>query len=107
MKGEALKGHLDLLLLTALQPRPAHGYAVAETLRARSRGAFDLPEGTLYPALHRLERAGLVTSRWSEHNGRRRRVYQLSAKGLRRLARRQEEWREFARAVHGVVEGAA
>ena len=107
MKGEALKGHLDLLLLTALVGRPAHGYAIAETLRARSKGAFDLPEGTLYPALHRLEGAGLVTSRWSERNGRRRRVYQLTAKGLKVSAKRQEEWREFTRAVRGVVEGAA
>ncbi|HZH41878.1 MAG TPA: PadR family transcriptional regulator [Gemmatimonadales bacterium] len=106
MKGEALKGHLDLLLLTTLQVRPAHGYAIAVALRARSVGAFDLPEGTLYPALHRLERAGLLTSRWSEQDGRRRRVYQLTPKGLRRLAKRREEWRDFARAVQSVVEGA-
>jgi PadR family transcriptional regulator len=104
MNGEALKGHLDLLLLAALQAQPAHGYAIAETLRASSDGAFDLPEGTLYPALHR--RGGLLTSRWAEQNGRRRRVYQLTAKGQRVLAKRQEEWRDFARAVHGVVEGA-
>jgi len=105
MKGEAIKGHLDLLLLTALASHPAHGYALTETLRARSNGAFDLPEGTLYPALHRLEGADLVTSRWSELNGRRRRVYQLTAKGSRVLATRQQEWRDFARAVHGVLEG--
>jgi PadR family transcriptional regulator PadR len=72
MKAETLKGHLDLLLLAAVQSGPAHGYAVAETLRARSNGAFDLPEGTLYPALHRLEHAGLLSSRWSEVNGRRK-----------------------------------
>ena len=59
MNAETLKGHLDLLLLAAVQRRPTHGYAIADTLRARSDGAFDLPEGTLYPALHRLERAGL------------------------------------------------
>jgi transcriptional regulator len=106
MKGEALKGHLDLLLLAALRARPAHGYAIAEALRARSDGAFDLPEGTLYPALHRLERGGLLTSRWAEQNGRRRRVYQLTPKGHRVLAKRQEEWSDFARAVQGVVEGA-
>lgn len=63
MNPEVLKGHLDLLLLAAVQHRPAHGYAIAETLRARSDGTFDLPEGTLYPALHRLERARLLTSR--------------------------------------------
>jgi PadR family transcriptional regulator, regulatory protein PadR len=107
MKAEVLKGHLDLLLLAAVQDRPAHGYAIAERLRARSHGAFDLPEGTLYPALHRLERAGLLSSRWSEVNGRRRRVYQLTARGHRDLARQGEAWRDFARAVHAVVEGRA
>jgi PadR family transcriptional regulator PadR len=107
MTAETLKGHLDLLLLAAVQPRPAHGYAIAETLRARSNGAFDLPEGTLYPALHRLERAGLLSSRWSEVGGRRRRVYQLTAKGHRALATRHGEWRDFARAVQAVVEGPA
>jgi PadR family transcriptional regulator PadR len=103
MNSEALKGHLDMLLLAAVQPRPAHGYAIAEALRTRSDGAFDLPEGTLYPALHRLEHAGLVSSRWSEVNGRRRRVYQLTAKGHRQLAKRQNEWREFSRAIFSVV----
>ena len=107
MNAETLKGHLDLLLLAAVQSRPAHGYAIADTLRARSDGAFDLPEGTLYPALHRLERAGLLSSQWSEVNGRRRRVYQLTARGHRALAKRHDEWRAFARAVHAVVEGLA
>ena len=103
MNAETLKGHLDLLLLAAVEARPAHGYAIAEALRARSGQTFDLPEGTLYPALHRLERAALLTSRWSEQNGRRRRVYQLTAKGHRALAKRQSEWRTFAHAVDAVV----
>jgi PadR family transcriptional regulator len=107
MNAEILKGHLDLLLLAAVQPQPAHGYAIAEQLRSRSDGAFNLPEGTLYPALHRLERAGLLTSRWSEVNGRRRRVYQLTQKGNRALAKQHGEWRDFARAVEAVVEGVA
>jgi PadR family transcriptional regulator PadR len=102
MNAETLKGHL--LLLAAVQSNPSHGYAIAETLRSRSDGAFDLPEGTLYPALHRLERAGLLASSWSEVNGRRRRVYQLTRTGHRALAKRQGEWRDFARAVHAVVE---
>lgn len=107
MKGETLKGHLEMLLLAALEAKPAHGYRVVETLRQRSGGTFDLPEGTLYPALHRLEGAGLVTSAWSDETGRRRRVYQLTAKGRRSLAERQAEWRTFAQAVNGVVEGVA
>jgi PadR family transcriptional regulator, regulatory protein PadR len=107
MNAETLKGHLELLLLAALQTGPAHGYAVAETLRARSQGTFDLPEGTLYPALHRLEGAGLLASRWSEVNGRRRRVYQLTAKGQKSLASRQDDWQLFSRAVQAVVGGVA
>jgi PadR family transcriptional regulator PadR len=105
MTPETLKGHLDLLLLAAVQCQPSHGYAIAETLRARSDGTFDLPEGTLYPALHRLERAGLLASRWSEVNGRRRRVYQLTKNGQRALVARHGEWRDFARAMQAVVDG--
>ncbi len=101
--GEALKGHLDLLLLAVLQSGPAHGYAIIETLRLRSSGTFDLPEGTIYPALHRLEEDGLLSSGWSEDTGRRRRIYQLTAKGRQALAQRQQEWRTFAQAVEATV----
>lgn len=107
MQGEALKGHLDLLLLAAVEAKPAHGYAIVERLRQRSGGAFDLPEGTLYPALHRLEHGGWVTSHWGEVQGRRRRVYELTDAGRRRLAERQKEWRAFALAMNQVVEGMA
>ena len=62
MKPDLLKGHLDLLLLAVLAEAPAHGYLVIDRLRQASGGTFDLPEGTVYPALHRLERAGLLDS---------------------------------------------
>jgi transcriptional regulator len=104
MKAEVLKGHLDLLLLAAVHESPAHGYAIAGRLRVRSGGTFDLSEGTIYPALHRLERGGVLSSKWSEVGGRRRRVYQLTARGHRALAKHQEEWRHFSRAVHSVME---
>ena len=97
------QGHLDLLLLAALDARPAHGYAIVETLRQESNGTFDLPEGTIYPALHRLERARLLESRWSEDSGRRRRVYQFTAKGQRELSKRRHEWKQFARALNAMV----
>jgi DNA-binding PadR family transcriptional regulator len=84
MNPETLKGHLDLLLLAAVEAGPAHGYAIAEMLRVRSSQTFDLPEGTLYPALHRLERAALLTSRWSEQNGRRQ-LPQASRRRVRTL----------------------
>ena len=102
MRAEALKGHLDGLILAALAAGPAHGYAVAQDLRARSDGAFDLPEGTLYPALHRLERAGLVTSEWSTEAGRRRRTYRLTRSGEKGLEERRHEWRLFASAIEAV-----
>ena len=105
MNPESLKGHLDLLLLAALAVRPMHGYAVLERLRGLSEGTFDLPEGTIYPALHRLEDAGLLASRWDEATGRRRRVYRLTARGRRALDRRREEWRRFVGGVQAVLGG--
>lgn len=98
-----LKGHIDLLLLAAVRSRPSHGYAIAEWLHLNSGGRFDLPESTLYPALHRLERAGLLSSRWSELNGRRRRIYQLTRAGHRALAKYHDDWSDFARAVQAIV----
>ena len=105
MRGEALKGHLDGLLLAALTAGPAHGYVIIESLRQASGGAFDLPEGTVYPALHRLEQGGLIKSRWSRASGRRRRVYGLTAKGRRVLDDRRGEWRQFAGAMDAILEG--
>ncbi len=103
MAGEELKGHLDLLLLAALAEGPSHGYELIERLRARSDNAFDLPEGTVYPALHRLERDHLLSSAWTAASGRRRRVYRLTRRGRGALARREAEWRSFSRAVEAVI----
>ncbi len=105
-KAEKLRGHLDGLLLGALSVGPAHGYALIATLRERSGGVFDLPEGTVYPALHRLERAGLVSSDWAPGPKRRRRVYGLTATGRRELAAQRRTWSSFARAVSLVLGGA-
>ena len=104
MIGETLKGHLDLLLLAVLENGPAHGYAIIETLRLRSSDVFDLPEGTIYPALHRLESQGLLTSAWSEDSTRRKRIYRLTLKGKEALAQRQQEWRKFSQAVNATIE---
>jgi PadR family transcriptional regulator PadR len=103
MRGEQLKGHLDLLLLSVLAAGPAHGYGVITAIKERSTGEFDLPEGTIYPALHRLEAAGLVDSHWAERAGRRRRVYELNAKGAEELAGMRGEWRRFADGVQAVI----
>lgn len=99
MKAEALKGHLEGLLMAALEPSPLHGYAVIEALRDGSSGHFDLPTGTVYPALHRLEAAGLIKSGWSVVAGRRRRTYQLTAAGRTALAGQRSAWEEFSGAV--------
>jgi PadR family transcriptional regulator, regulatory protein PadR len=103
MRAEILKGHLDLLLLAAVQARPAHGYAVIDEVRRRSDGAFDLPEGTVYPALHRLERGGLLASSWSDASGRRRRIYSLTERGNAALAEQRQGWATFSHAVGAVV----
>lgn len=105
MRAESLKGHLDLLLLAVVEEGPAHGYAIIEALRERSGEAFDLPEGTVYPALHRLQRAGYLRSAWTTGSGRRRRVYELTDEGARALAVQRREWEEFAASVRRVVGG--
>ena len=76
---------------------------MVEELRGVSEGAFDLAEGTVYPALYRLERAGLLKSRWTSLGGRRRRVYRLTARGRAELARERKDWKAFAHAVEVVV----
>jgi PadR family transcriptional regulator PadR len=103
-EAQALKGHLDLLLLAVLQDGPRHGYAVKEALREGSGGRFDLPTGTIYPALHRLAEAGLIAGSWSTVDGRRRRTYRLTAKGTRRLQADRSNWLEFAAAIGKLLE---
>jgi PadR family transcriptional regulator len=102
MARDMTSGRVDLLLLSTLASGPAHGYAIVESLRARSEGAFDLAEGTVYPALYRLERDGLVTSRWEE-GARRRRVYRLTRKGASELASERDRWQRYVRAMDAVV----
>ena len=101
--GDVFRSHVDLLLLAVVEREPAHGYRIVEALRERSSDAFDLGEGTIYPALHRLEREGLLRSRWQTVDGRRRRIYRLTGGGKRALARRRDEWRTFAEAVGAVI----
>jgi DNA-binding PadR family transcriptional regulator len=99
MKTDVLKGHLDALLLATLEAGPRHGYAIIEALRAGSEGSIDLPTGTVYPALHRLERTGLIASQWSVESGRPRRTYELTAEGRRVLGTERATWHAFSTAV--------
>jgi PadR family transcriptional regulator PadR len=102
-----LRGHLDGLLLAVLSGSPGHGYELSQRLSQRSAGELGVPEGSLYPALHRLERGGLVESSWSSGAGRRRRVYRLTAAGRRAASASRQEWRGFSRAVDRVMGGTA
>lgn len=103
MKADALRGHLDPMILAVVEPEPLHGYAIMEALQARSAGQVDLPTGTLYPALRRLERAGYLQSEWSTVGGRKRRTYQLTRAGKRVLAAERTEWDTFRSVVEGVL----
>ena len=105
MRSEKLKGHLDLLLLSVLSGGPGHGYEIITRLRDRSDGAFELPEGTVYPALHRLEEAGLLASTWEAVSGRRRRIYRLTTAGEAALAAEARQWREFSGSMTRVLGG--
>ena len=107
MASDLLRGHLDGLLLAVLAQRPGHGYELSQRLTRRSGGELGVPEGSLYPALHRLERAGLVASAWDDGDGRRRRVYRLTPGGRRAATRSRSEWRTFAAAVERVLGGTA
>jgi|SRR5476649_2590944 PadR family transcriptional regulator PadR len=103
MKAEALKGHLDALMLAVLATGPMHGYAIIDELKQKSGGTLTLPEGTVYPALHRLEDSGLLSSSWSQGSGRRRRVYELTRSGRRELGVRRGEWRDFVHTIEAVL----
>jgi DNA-binding PadR family transcriptional regulator len=102
MRAEALKGHLDAMILAVVCTEATHGYAIITELKRRSGGELALPEGTVYPALHRLEEAGLLSSAWSD-SGRRRRVYSITQRGRRELGLRRSEWPGFVKTVEAVL----
>lgn len=104
MNAEMLKGHLDNILLAVVESGPLHGYAIIEAIKQRSDGSLDLPEGTIYPALHRLELSGLLQSHWVDPpSGRKRRVYELTQKGSSALSEKREGWSRFVAAVDGLM----
>jgi PadR family transcriptional regulator, regulatory protein PadR len=102
MEGLGFHGQLEGLILAVLGHGPRHGYAIASELRERSGGMLDVAEGTLYPVLHKLEKEGLISSRWEVVNGRRRRVYAPSARGGQAVRERRESWRRLSRAIDSV-----
>jgi transcriptional regulator len=100
------KGTLPTLILEALVRESSHGYRIAQGIKERSKGVLDFKEGTLYPALHKLENEGLVESYEEVENGRLRRYYRITKSGRAVLAKDRAEWRELSRAVTVILEGA-
>ncbi|MFD0206782.1 MULTISPECIES: PadR family transcriptional regulator [Saccharothrix] len=103
MKADAVRGHLDAMLLAVLEPGPLHGYAVITAVQRRSGGVLELRTGTVYPALNRLERLGLLRSRRQPVSDRLRRCYELTEAGRRDLAGARSTWQEFTAAIDAVL----
>jgi len=104
-QGDLLQGTLDLLVLKALGRGPKHGYAVAEWIHESSNDVLHVEEGALYPALHRLELKGLLSSEWgSSESNRRAKYYELTAAGRKKLAEETEYWRRMSGAIARVLQ---
>jgi transcriptional regulator len=101
---ELLQGTLDLLILQTLQWGPSHGYGISQVIRTNSSETFQVDTGSLYPALHRLERQQLIAAAWkTSENRQRTRVYRLTRKGRTHLASQRSRWDRFVEAVSGVL----
>ena len=106
MDSRLLWGMVDMLILDVVARGPSYGYQIAQTVVGQSRGYFELKEGSLYPALHRLERQKLLASYWQPTEaGRRRKYYKLTPAGRRALSEKKDEWAKFSEGVAGVLGG--
>jgi PadR family transcriptional regulator, regulatory protein PadR len=101
---DALRGSLDLLVLKTLSLQPMHGWGISQRVQQTSKGVLEVNQGSLYPALQRLEKEGLITSEWgTTDNNRRARYYRLTAAGRRTLGTEVESWRRFAAGLEAVL----
>lgn len=101
---DALRGSLDLLILKTLSLEPTHGWGIGQRVQQMSEGVLEVNQGSLYPALQRLEKDGLISSEWgTTDNNRRARYYELTAAGRRALGRELEDWRRFTAALNAVL----
>jgi PadR family transcriptional regulator, regulatory protein PadR len=101
---DLVRGTLNTILLETISRGPMYGYQICKAVNAKTDGYFELREGSLYPALHRLEREGLLKSFWEQTDaGRRRKYYELTGAGVKELARKRREWGQFADAVDRVL----
>ena len=104
-RSDLLQGTLDVLILKTLRAAPMHGWGISQRIQQLSQDVLQVNQGSLYPALYRLEAKGWIRSEWgASENNRRARFYELTGKGRRQLAEEQEEWERFARAVSRVLE---
>lgn len=100
---DSLWGTVEMLLLEVISKGASYGYEISQTVMSRSGGFFSLKEGSLYPALHRLEQQKLLKSVWKQVEGRRRKYYELTARGLDALAEKKQAWQSYAKGVEGVI----
>ena len=101
---DALRGSLDLLVLKTLSLEPMHGWGISQRIQQTSKGVLEVNQGSLYPALQRLEKSGLITSEWGvTDNNRRARYYRLTTTGRRTLVDELESWRRFAAGLEAVL----
>jgi transcriptional regulator len=101
---ELLQGTLDLLILETLQWGPQHGYGISQAIRAHSSDVLQVDTGSLYPALHRLERQKLIAAEWKvSENKQRVRVYRITARGKKRLLSERSRWERFSMAIAGIL----
>ncbi|MFP6582681.1 MAG: PadR family transcriptional regulator [Candidatus Hydrogenedentota bacterium] len=104
MDPKLLSGTVDMLILQVILPESTYGYRITQDVLKRSEGYFQLKEGSLYPALHRLERDGLLEAHWDKaETGRRRKYYRITASGKNALEKRKNEWQEFSVGVNGIL----
>jgi transcriptional regulator len=102
---DLLQGTLDLLILQTLKPGSTHGWSISQQIQERSRGVLEVNQGSLYPALHRLEQRGLLESEWStSENNRRAKFYKLTAAGRAALSAEMASWRRYVGAVEHILE---
>lgn len=106
-KSDLLQGTLDMLILKIVALGPVHGYGISQRIRQISKEVLHVQQGSLYPALHRLEKRGWLEADWGEsENGRQAKFYRLSAKGRKQLAREQANWHRLADAVSLILQTA-
>lgn len=103
MDSRLLSGTVEMLILEVISRGPSYGYEIVQKVNSRSEGYFALKEGSLYPALHRIERQKLLSSFWQEADGRRRKYYKITAAGRKALKERRKDWAVFANSVNGVL----